>query len=103
MTDAEATEDRAQLGAIRRCGVIEGGAKATVAGVDAQGPAGLGVDEGQLADIDECVLARVGHLEGDDRVAAGYLGERRGPVTGAAKVGDHHHHAGGAADRADQG
>ncbi len=50
---------------------VEGASEATIAGVDAKGPAGLGVDQGQLADVDERVLARVGDLEGDDRVPAG--------------------------------
>ena len=66
-------------GSVRRGGVIERGAKPPIAGVDAERPPGLGVDEGQLADVDERVLARVGDLEGDDGVAAGDLGQRPRP------------------------
>ena len=74
----------ARDGAVGRGRLVEGGAEPAIAGVDAQRPARLGVDEGQLADVDERVLARVGDLEGDDRVAAGDLGQRprrqsRGP------------------------
>ena len=49
------------------------------------------------------VLARVGDLEGDDRVTAGDLGQGRDPVARTAEVRDDHDHAGGRPDRADQG
>ena len=77
-----------ELGSIGRGGVIERGAKLPVAGVDAERPPRLGVDEGQLADVDERVLARIGDLEGDDRVTAGDLGQGRDPVARAAEVGE---------------
>ena len=59
--------------AIGRGGRLEGVTEASIAGVDAGRSAGLRVDERQLADVDELVLARVGDLEGDDR-----RGDRRG-------------------------
>jgi hypothetical protein len=48
------------------------------------------------------VLAGVGDLEGDDRVAAGDLGERRDPVARAAEVRDDDDDAGGGADGTDE-
>ena len=88
MADAEATEDRASSARSAAAASSKRGAKLPIAGVDAERPPGLGVDEGQLADVDERVLARVGDLEGDDRMTAGDLGEGRDPVARAAKVGE---------------
>ena len=45
-----------------------------IAGVDAHRATRLGVDQGQFADVDELVLARIGDLEGHDRVATGRRG-----------------------------
>ena len=76
-------------GALGRGGGVEGRAEPAVAGVDAERPTGLGIDERQLADVDERVLARVDDLDGEDRVAAGDRGQRRRrQSTRAAEVRD---------------
>ena len=61
---------------------------ARVAGVDAQARAGLRVDEPELADVDELLLARVADLDREHVVPAGEVEERPAPVARAAEVGD---------------
>ncbi len=63
---------------------------------------GLGVDEGQLADVDERLLARVDDLDGEDRVAAGDLGQRRAASRAAPRKSEMiDDEAGGRARRGD--
>ena len=66
-------------------------AQPAVAGVDAQLPARLRIDEPQLADVGQLLLARVAHLDGQDGVPAGEAQQRRPPVERAAEVGDDDH------------
>ena len=68
-----------------RGAVLERLAQPPVGGVDAQAAARLGIDEGQLADVDEGLLARVGDLDGEDRVAPGDVGQRRGASRAAPR------------------
>src|SRR6185436_335407 len=56
--------------------------------VDAELPAGLGVDEPQLADVGELLLARVADLDRDRRMAAGDAKQRPVPVVRPPEVGD---------------
>ena len=49
---------------------------------------GLGVDEVELAEVGELLLARVTDLDGDDVVAAGEVEQRAAPVDRPAEVGD---------------
>ncbi len=66
----------------------EPGAELRVPRVDAELPAGLGVDEPELTGIRQLLLARVADLDGEDVVAAGELEHRPAPVERAAEVGD---------------
>ena len=50
--------------------------------------AGLGVDEGQLADVGQVGLAGIVDLDRDDVMAGGQAGQRSAPVARAAEVGD---------------
>ena len=61
-----------------------------VARVDAQLAAGLRIDEPQLADVGELLLARVADLDRERRMAAGDAQQRVPPVDRAAEVGDDH-------------
>ena len=63
-------------------------AQLAVARVDAQLPSALGIDEPQLADVGELLLARIAHLDREHGVPAGEAQERRPPVERPAKVGD---------------
>ena len=51
-------------------------------------PARLRIDEEQLAERGQLLLARVADLDGDDLVATAEGQERPAPVAGAAEVGD---------------
>ena len=50
--------------------------------------AGLGVDEPEVADVGQLLLARVADLDRDHVVPAGELEQRAAPVARAAEVGD---------------
>ena len=59
-----------------------------LARVDAQLAARLGIDEPELADVGELLLARVADLDRDGRMPAGDAQQRLVPVDRAAEVGD---------------
>ena len=59
-----------------------------VARVDAKLASGLRIDEPQLADVGELLLARIADLDGEHGVPAGEPQQRRPPVERAAEVGD---------------
>ncbi len=103
MADVQPGEGRRESRPVVTGGLVERRPEAAVAGVDAERPARLGVDEGQLTDVGERLLARVGDLEGDDRVPGGHLGERPDPVARAAEVGGDDDDAGRRARRAHEG
>ena len=63
-------------------------AQTAVARVDAQLPPRLGIDEAQLADVGELLLARIADLDREHRVAPRQPQERRAPVGRAAEVRD---------------
>ena len=88
MADAEPAELAGDGGALvgGRCPELV--AEPAIAGVDPQHPARLGVDEGQLTDIDELTLAGVDDLDGQDRVSRGDRGQLRAPVERSPEVGD---------------
>ena len=82
MADAEPAELVGDARALGAGAGLEGRAQPPVGGVDAQAAARLGIDEGQLADVDEGLLARVGDLDGEDGVA----GRRRRSAAGASRA-----------------
>src|SRR5204862_3013217 len=56
--------------------------------IDPKLAAGLWVDEPELSDVRQLLLAPVADLDGRDVVAAGQLQQRAAPVAGPAEVGD---------------
>ena len=78
MADTESGELRGDGGALVACrGLAERGPEPPVGGVDAQRAARLGIDQGQLADVDERRSSRGSvDLDGEDRVAGRDLGQR---------------------------
>ena len=96
MADAEPAELGGDGARARRAAPSSNAcAQPPVGGVDAQRAARLGIDEGQLADVDEGLLARVGDLDGEDRVARRRRrSAARRQSSGAAEVGDDGHEAG---------
>ena len=58
MADAESPEFAGEGRAIGGGCLVERGPQAAVAGVDAEGPTRLRVDQGELTDIDQRFLAR---------------------------------------------
>ena len=78
MADAGGREHPHEAGPLlgRRLG--EALAQLAVARVDAQLAAGLGVDEPQLADVGELLLARIADLDRERRMPAGDPQERAG-------------------------
>ena len=71
VADAGGCEARGERAALLARGRRESLAQAPIAGVDAQLPAGLRIDEPQLADVGELLLARVAHLDRQHGVPAG--------------------------------
>src|SRR5262245_42825986 len=65
-------------------------AELAVARVDPDLAAGLGVDQAQLADVGELLLARVADLDRQGRMATGDAEQRVAPVDRAAKVRHDH-------------
>ena len=90
MSDSDRRERARQLLAFGRSRDGEALAQPPAPGVDAQLPAGLGVDEVEKADVRELLLARVANLDGDDVVLAGELKQRPAPVARPSEVGDDH-------------
>ena len=88
MTHARRRERCDERAALVRGGSGEPLAQPSVARVDAKLPAGLRIDEPQLADVGELLLARVAHLDGKHGVPAREPQQRRPPVERAAEVGD---------------
>ena len=86
--DADRRELRAHLGALGRRRGGEALAQAAVARVDAELAAGLRIDEPELADVRQLLLARVADLDRDHVVTAGELEQRPAPVARPAEVGD---------------
>ena len=77
----------------------EAPAKRLAARVDADLPPGLRIDEPDLADVRELLLAWVANLDRDHVMAAQQLKQRLAPVERAAKVGDDDDDAALARDR----
>src|SRR5581483_5835600 len=71
---------------LRRLGVAR--AQPCATRVDANVASGLGVDQPQLADVGELLLARVTDLDCDHLVTSGQLKQRLAPVAWAAEVRD---------------
>ena len=88
MADAERAERAGEAAPLLGGGGGEAGAELRVPGVDAELPAGLRVDEPELAGVRQLLLARVADLDGEDVVPAGELEHRPAPVERAAEVGD---------------
>ena len=86
MTDTEASELMRDLGTLCRRRFGETGAKPRRGRVDTNLAAGLGVDEGELADIGQVILPRIVDLDGDDLVARSQGGHRPEPVARATEV-----------------
>src|SRR5690349_7929870 len=63
VTDLEAAELARDMGPIAGGGLGEPGAKRRGARIDADLAAGLGVDEGEVADVRQLVLARIADLD----------------------------------------
>ena len=80
-----ATPLRSSAAAVR-----EALAKRSAARVDSHLASGLRVDEPQVADVRQLLLARVADLDGEDVVAAHQLQQRLPPVERPAEVGDDH-------------
>ena len=82
---------RAQLAGkglpVRRGLFVEALPELAAAGVDAQLPSRLGIDEPEVADVGQLLLPRVTDLHGDDVVARRELEQPRPPVARAAEVG----------------
>src|SRR5581483_9932741 len=81
----ERRDERAPLG--RRRG-LEALAQVAVAGVDAQLPPRLRIDDAQLADVGELLLARIANLDREHGVPGGEPEERRTPLERTAEVRD---------------
>ena len=90
MADAQPAELAGDVVAIAGGRLGEPVAEVRRRGVDADGPAGLGVDEVELADVRELVLTRVADLHDQDAVALGDAAQLRPPVERSAEVRDEH-------------
>ena len=88
MADAERRQLLRDLLPLRGRRRREALAQLRVRGVDAELAAGLGIDEPELADVRQRLLARVADLDREHVVAARELEQRRAPVARAAEVGD---------------
>ena len=95
-TDESAGREVAPLGLGR---LREACAQPRAARVDPDVASGLGVDQPELAGVDELLLARVADLDRDHLVPRGELEHRRVPVARPAEVGDDHHERALACDR----
>ena len=80
-----ADPERPQLGrervALGSGGSLERPAEPSVARIHAKRPAGLGIDERELAHVDQPVLSRIDDLDRHERVAVRDLGQRTSRVT----------------------
>src|SRR5205085_8730177 len=86
--DAERGERRRDLVPLGRRRSGEPGAQLRAPRVDPELPAGLGVDEPELAHVRELLLARIADLDRDDVVPPREREQRPPPVERAAEVGD---------------
>src|SRR5581483_11078627 len=97
--NAERAEHARDAASLFGCGRSEPVAQGPAARVDPHLATGLRIDEPELADVRQLLLAWVAHLDCDDVVPAHRLDERLAPVERAAEVRDDHHQAALARDR----
>jgi hypothetical protein len=88
VVDVGGAKRRGDLGSLLGGAGREALAQAPPRGVDANLPTGLGVDEPEVADRRQRLLARVPDLDGDDLVTTGQLEQRAAPVARAPQVRD---------------
>src|SRR6186713_3259118 len=89
MADVHASEFPGDLSSLARGGRLEPVTKPRRRGIDPDLAAGLGIDEGQLADVGQVAFARIGDLDAEDLVSRCDGGQRPDPVSWSAEVGDH--------------
>ena len=90
MRDAERRELPSEARPLLRGGVREALPQPPLGRVDVELAPRLRVDEPDVADVRQLLLARVPDLDRDDRVPGGEPEQRRPPVARAAEVGDDH-------------
>ena len=88
MTDAEPAQLVRDVLAVADGGLGEPGPEPRGGGVDPDLAPGLGVDEREVADVGQLVLAGIADLHDEHRVALGDGAQLREPVDGPAEVGD---------------
>ena len=88
MRHAERRQDARHAAALVRGGNGEALAQRCAPGVDPNLAARLGVDEPELADVGELLLARVADLDREDVMPVEHAQKRRAPVERPAEVGD---------------
>ena len=101
MRDAERAQLASELLTVGRRLGAEPLPQLPAAGVDPQLPAGLRVDEPEVADIRQLLLPLIADLDRDDVVARREVEQPGPPVAGAAEVGDDHDHGAAACEPAD--
>src|SRR6187200_2443894 len=103
MSDAEASKGGLERATFLRGRRGEPLAERARRGVHADLAARFPVDEGEVADVGQDVLARIADLDDEDVVACGGGREGQLPVARAAKIGDEDDEAAARGDTVDEG